>query len=323
MTPTMAMRFLVALVAGGCFLEFPRPAQAFCRTWNCDPTVKSCPHPAGEQRDDPKCPGGTAPVFWAASCVGFTIQQNASSRVSFDTFAPIAQQAFAAWQDVRCGGQPPSIELTYMGPVACSQQEFNVDRSNANLLVFRDGTWPYVGDINTLALTTLTFNPNSGEIYDADMEINSTEKNKLYVGDGPIKPNEADLLSVITHEVGHFLGVGHSTMERDATGALVTMWAKYSRGTTSIRKLSLDDQAAMCAIYPPNRPGLPACDPTPRNGFSTTCGSDSPLASSSATTPATSCGYAAGSRSSSFVPGLVVLMIGVASARRQRQRQKR
>ncbi|RYE83874.1 MAG: hypothetical protein EOO75_18790 [Myxococcales bacterium] len=37
------------------------------------------------------------------------------------------------------------------------------------------------------------------------------------------------------------------------------------------RTLKADDIAGVCAIYPPNRTGLPACDPTPRHGLGATC----------------------------------------------------
>ena len=57
--------------------------------------------------------------------------------------------------------------------VACRRHEYNAGQGNANIILFHDEVWPYQGTSNTLALTTLTFNTDTGEIYDADMEINA------------------------------------------------------------------------------------------------------------------------------------------------------
>ena len=49
-----------------------------------------------------------------------------------------------------------------------------------------------------ITLTTLTFNTESGEIYDADMEINAVKGDvAITTGDTDVK---TDLLSVLTHE---------------------------------------------------------------------------------------------------------------------------
>jgi MYXO-CTERM domain-containing protein len=49
-----------------------------------------------------------------------------------------------------------------------------------------------------------------------------------------------------------------------------TMWPAYTEGSTSLRTLSSDDVAGICAIYPPGG-SICSCDPTPRHGFSAEC----------------------------------------------------
>ena len=50
------------------------------------------------------------------------------------------------------------------------------------------------------------------------------------------------------------------------------MYASYTPGTDSIRKLSPDDEAAICAAYPVGRQAEGACTGIPRHGFSSECG---------------------------------------------------
>jgi hypothetical protein len=125
---------------------------------------------------------------------------------------------------------------------------------------------------NTLALTTVTFNPDTGEIYDADMEIN-TYQQRVTVTD-PVPSDGYDFASIVTHETGHFLGLAHS-------GDLhATMFAHYQPGSTAMRNLTADDVAGICTVYRPNGQRTvaggdtvpeDACDPTPRHGYTSVC----------------------------------------------------
>lgn len=259
------MRRLVTVAALAAATLLPSTASAFCRTWSCDPRKEACP----PDPDNPLClPGGNPAkhkrLFWPQKCIGFSLNQAASSQLGakpFDTFQKIADTAFLQWQEVDCGGgKKPTIAFADLGAAECDLHQYNSSQANANLLVFKNGTWPYAGSENQLALTTLTFNVDSGEIYDADIEINGTKK--LTVGDTAI---ENDLASILTHEAGHFLGLGHSP-DGDAT-----MYREYTPKSTSMRDLSQDDMKGVCSIYPPDRTNLPECNPIPRHGLGTKC----------------------------------------------------
>lgn len=256
-TGRLAAACAVALAA----LAATRPASAYCFTYDCDPASKTgCP------TDEDGCSSGNVRLYWGASCVGFWLQQGGSRQVSIGDFEPIATAAFAAWTNVDCGGgQHPSIGVSLQGRAACSEQEYNQNDGNANILMFRDEVWPYTGADNTLALTTLTFNTDTGEVYDADMEINGTPRMRLTISDTDV---DKDLLSIVTHEAGHFLGIAHT---QRALHAEATMFASYNTGTIDLRDLDPDDEQAICALYPPNM-DRGACDPTPRHGFSSECG---------------------------------------------------
>lgn len=267
---------LVAASLGLAAFASAAQASAFCRTYSCDPAKTTC---ARDTRD-PSCSAGGKPLFWPVSCVSFSLHQDASKvqGITYDKFREVAEEAFSSWQEVDCGGgKKPSLKFSNYGAVSCDKHEYNqgkVDsagkvtepaQGNANILVFRDQKWPYEGTANTLALTTLTFNVESGEIYDADMEINGVKGEvTVTTSDSDVK---VDLLSVLTHEAGHFIGIAHSS------DSSATMFATYTPGTLDLRSLTADDANAVCSIYPPTRANLPTCDPTPRHGYLTECAS--------------------------------------------------
>ncbi len=242
-------------------LVHPRAALAFCRTSVCPETQSTAAVCTPAQSTD--C---GIPLAWPSPCVGYAIQEDASDQVSLAETEAIFAQAFAAWTEADCGGgETPRMEVTYMGPVSCDAHEYNKRQGNANIITFRDDGWPYGGSGSTLALTTVTYNLKTGEIYDADMEINSFDQTFTLGDDGV----GTDLLSVATHEAGHFLGLSHS-IDPEAT-----MVANYNDGSIALRDLHADDVAGLCAVYPPGEP-VKGCDPTPRHGFSELCAADQP-----------------------------------------------
>ncbi len=294
-----ASRAVLALAAVGLWLA-PSRAHAYCRTTTCDPQTENCDPPAGSD-----CTTAGLPVYWPGLCVGYSLQRNASQQVPFDTFQKVADTSFSTWTQVDCGGgKPPTIELSDMGPVTCDQPEYNQHSGNANIVMFRDTSWPYSNATNTLALTTVTFNTKTGEIYDVDMEINSWQT-QLTTSDTGV---HYDLQSIITHEAGHFLGLAHSS------DPAATMYASYEPGTTTLRSLSPDDEAGICAVYPPDR-SASTCDVTPRHGYQDTCGDTPPKPNSGCAVhaPDTEAPGSAG-----LIAGIVSL-VAFAAARRRRQ----
>jgi hypothetical protein len=251
----------------------PAAAHAYCRTSTCDAGTGSRCNPV--QPTD--C--GT-PLAWKGGCLGYSLQQDGSSLsdVTLQQAEAIFAQAFAAWTGADCaGGGSPALRVDYQGPVACGMHEFNQEEGygNANIIVFKDTGWPHGNDGRVLALTTVTYDLANGQIYDADMELNSehvvADGAVFTIGDGNV---QFDLLSIATHEVGHFLGMSHSA-SHDAT-----MFADYIPGSTDLRSPSDDDIAGICEAYPPGEVSS-SCDATPHGGLANEC--DSPPGSSCCT----------------------------------------
>jgi MYXO-CTERM domain-containing protein len=298
----------------------PEPARAYCRATTCDPSRESC----AEDRDD--CLVDGFPVYWGTDCISVSVQADGAPNAGIDYAAARAsvERAFAAWMNVTCpGGGNPSIRVKITDPVTCSSAEYNTSKRNANIILFRDDSWPYAGTSqDALGYTRIHFAPATGELYDVDIELNAVAE-PLAVGRAP-KPGEADLDSIVTHEVGHFLGLNHSL------NVEATMVAGYQAGSMELRTPSADDIAGICAIYPPDRePTSRSC--APRHGFSELCGAeqaddtplDDDLPGEEETTESQGCSVTRGAsaqRRDAWVP---VALLGLLALRRRRATGRR
>lgn len=294
-------------------------ARAFCRTTTVPVAPDYQPTPT-------KCWDQGVPLFWKNACVGYSIQRSASKQVSYDDASNGVARAFTRWTGATCptdgtGTSRASIDVRDLGPVDCDKVNYNQDSPNQHVIVFRDDSWPHNDANNTLALTTVTFNPDTGEIYDADMEVNTHDQH-MTVSD-PVPADGYDFAAVVTHETGHFLGLAHSGDSH------ATMFAHYTPGSTAMRNLTADDVSGICTVYRPDgtRAVLTdkvtqedACDPTPRHGFGTAC----------APAPAKSCAVARAignsglhdARENGLPAGVMVLGVGAFVALRAARRRR-
>jgi len=101
--------------------------------------------------------------------------------------------------------------------------------------IFFDTEWPL--DEPALALAT-TWTNTEGKIVAFDIHVNPHVD---WATDD--RPDAYDLQAALTHEVGHVLGVDHSTQE-DAT-----MYARQGHGDGYRRALHTDDRAAVQHLY--------------------------------------------------------------------------
>lgn len=299
-------------------LLVPSAAHAYCRTTTVAP-------PATYDVSQ-GCFTGGLPLFWRGACAGYDLNRDAASYIPLATAQEIADRAFATWSNVTCAATGAKVGITAqdLGPVECSSVWYDQYGPNQNVIVFREDRWPYSDGANTLGLTTVSYNFETGEIYDADMEINATNEGLSTTDE--ISPRAYDLLSVITHEAGHFFGLAHSPVTE------ATMAPRYSPGSTELRSLASDDEDGICAIYPNAGERVvdesiaaggvlaaSACDATPRHGFTSTCDTQTSPKEESG------CAIVKGSRSESALATFLVgsAMVVVARARRRRASPER
>jgi hypothetical protein len=266
-----AHRLAAACAAASCVWLSAPAARAFCREISqltplgYDPAVSGCYQGNGST---------AFPVYWANACVTYSLQEDASAQITLAEAKTVAALAFSKWTAVSCGGGSPSITASEIEPagqdgVACNEVQYNAYGPNQNVIIFRDDGWPDTGDsVNTLGLTTVTYDTTDGEIYDADIEINSHDF--MLSAFPPAPSNGYDLLSILTHEAGHFFGLAHSA---DTTAMMYAFYQANDMALTS------DDVSGICSIYPPDGTRATAtgslasnvCCPVPRHGFDSAC----------------------------------------------------
>jgi hypothetical protein len=246
-----------ALAAGIAVLAIASEASAFCRSTTCRTTgSKEC------KTDDDGCVTDGAQLFWPTSCISYATNRLGTQDLDPEETRAIIRKTFQAWSDVPCpDGRPASMTFQEREPIECKRSQYNKAEPNVNVVLFQDDDWKYRGIDGTLAKTSVTYNDETGEIYDADIEVN-TANNTVTITDDPAKV-QYDLQAIMTHEVGHFIGIAHSA------DPSAVMFASYSPGSTAQRTLTPDDVDAVCAVYPPESNVV--CNTEPRNGFSATC----------------------------------------------------
>ena len=206
---------------------FPHSAWAWEQSMTC--------YEVGEDCEDGLEP---YPTFWETPCVQVYLNEDGTDQLEFDQVESIVRTAVDAWNVP----ESSSLQMYYAGLTNETRVGYNVYTSrNANIIVFRDDAWKE--DPSIMALTSVIYRNSSGKIYDADMEINTY----LYHF-GIVTPRSPkgviDLQNTITHELGHVVGLDHSSVES------ATMYPYSTAGVTYMQTLDEDDVEAISTIYP-------------------------------------------------------------------------
>ena len=222
-------------------------AQAFCRTTTCDPNK-----PADHCRiDEHGCTRSGAPLSWRELPIAYRFHAKGSAKVNRDDAREAVRAAFQRWTDVTCpSGRRTSLRFKEEDDIVATMPESPHARGAQHFgIYFRDDKWSAKDADSTLALTTQTFGLVNGYVDQSDIEINTTTET-FATSDAE---KGVDLQAVLTHEVGHYIGLAHS---KDPDSIMVARYCqsgeRCDEGKTDARRLSNDDRAAVCALFPPS-----------------------------------------------------------------------
>ena len=137
-----------------------------------------------------------------------------------------------AWRGI---GDAPEIVIAAGAPKA-------YDRNARNNGVYLLREWPFAAD--QLAVTVLTYS-TTGQILGMDVLVNGSKRFELLSEEQSALGADAhDFAAVMTHELGHVLG-----LDEDHDDETATMWPFIRKGEVHQRTLSQDDEAGVTEAY--------------------------------------------------------------------------
>ena len=176
-------------------------------------------------------------VSWVAHPNIFRVYEGANEDV---------QASFAAWAATQCS----DLDLAFDSEREV-QAGFREGAMNTNVVVLLRNAWPYQS--GAIAVTTTTFNTQTGALIDADIEMNG-EHFTFVRADATCDQDTKvmDLRNTLTHEVGHLIGLEHPPSTPAYSEA--TMFASAPSCEIKKRTLAQDDIDGVCFIYPSGQP---------------------------------------------------------------------
>jgi hypothetical protein len=222
------------------------------------------------------------PVWWRSPCIAMDLLLGSPPpAMTGDAYLQAAHLAASAWShtELACSGLALSIRKT-------AETSGSIGFDGRNIIVLRADTWcsdppptdptaPPCYSTNALAVTTVFRSVSTGEIVDADMEVNAVDVVWADLVHDPSLASgaTADFQNMLTHELGHVIGLAHpcyiasdgpnrlldnqgqpefdcSDPHLPTTVADATMFPSVSMADTLRRTLSPDDAQATCEVYP-------------------------------------------------------------------------
>jgi hypothetical protein len=250
---SLGSSLLCALVVAGATVH-AEPAMA-CLTTTC---AAENPAPGCVRDFETDCWLAGEPLQWREPCVSFSVDARGIPPLGFGQAdaESLVVSSFAPWLSTECEGGFPSIAVRSRGSLDCVKVEYNSEGPNSNAVIFQTARWPH--EPIAIGVTTVSFDPDTGRIVDADIEVNLTGGGLDFF----------DINYVLTHEIGHFFGIDHS---RDMSAVMFAQSRSSSFDAPPV--LSADDQNAICLAYPTAR-AVGECDFEPEKGYSPVCGGD-------------------------------------------------
>lgn len=169
-------------------------------------------------------------IYWNKNSIPWYIHPNGSDNVPFEQLKASILAGMAAWDDLGCF----SKSITFGGTKTN-------DPEDGVYLRFQESNWdPSVGDALAYAQTWKSWT-NASVITNGVIVFNGQDAT-WSVADTGFFSNAADVQGVLTHEMGHILGLDHTRYVE------ATMFFSGGGGP-EMRTLEPDDENGLCYIY--------------------------------------------------------------------------
>lgn len=221
---------VLAFVIGALAFSFSLDASAFCRATTCDPKKGDvC------ERNEEGCIRTGPGLRWRSLPIAYRFSAAGTEKMDEKAAREIVRKAFANWTSVECDGVRTSLSFIERVDSRREGEPFTIH--------FRDDSWGHDDGDESLALTNQRYGKLTGFIEYADIEVNTAEARFAL---GP-KDDGIDLETVLTHEIGHYIGLAHSNVPGSIMGP------RYCQDGSQCGEahLSDDDVEAVCMLYPP------------------------------------------------------------------------
>ena len=170
---------------------------------------------------------------WTNFPVPYEVNGLSSQELGSEVSINVIQASYSSWVDPACSG----FQVQYRGTV--SHNWTSGDGINTHQWIYNQNQRPQeLGGRETIGVTLSLF--RGAQLIDGDIIYNGIDH------DWTTRQNrsgQVDAQSIITHEIGHQLGLGHTNIN----GA--TMYPSYGGGEGP-RTLSQDDIEGVCTLYP-------------------------------------------------------------------------
>jgi hypothetical protein len=204
-------------------------------------TVVSAYLPLGTTVD-----GHSVLTRWTSLPIKYSITNRAGGSVSAAQLQTAAAASFATWSQAQAGS---ALSASFTGFTNAEP----VRDDGVTVIGFQ----PHPELERTLGVTTFTLDRTTGALVEADIFLNSTFTWSVAPAG---ESNKFDVQSILTHEAGHLIGLGHSLLgdtvlrpeggRRVVAKRAVMFPIAYAVGTILDRTLQDDDVAAVSATYP-------------------------------------------------------------------------
>jgi hypothetical protein len=199
------------------------------------------------------------PLRWFVDNAEITFDDGNPGDVDRAQARQVVMDSFNTWSELPCEDEAKTQEVVpfvFVDGGFVSGREVGHDASsdaaNENLVIWVQSGWLHGDEV--LALTSLTYDTVNGQIVDADLELND-DKEFAFQPAG----QQYDVANTVVHEVGHFLGLDHSSIQ------IATMFSQALPSETEKRDLTQDDRNGYCALYGPLAAPIPVPEPVRSN----------------------------------------------------------